>query len=102
MPPVPERVHDVETVWIREYARTYLPTEIGFAFSADMLRETGISLVAIRNVFRRGHVVYSEKLDGPGAIWVVEGDDNGGDEFRLTIRVVSECQEVTLLEMSRL
>ncbi len=94
---VPERVHNVETTWIREYAQTYLPTEIGFSFSAEMLRKAGISLVAVRNVFRRGYVVCSEKLDGPGAIWVVEGDDNGGDQFRLTIRVVSECLEVTLL-----
>jgi hypothetical protein len=101
MPPQPKEILEIETVWIREYAKTYLPSEAGFSFSPTLLRELGLNLVALRNIFRSGRVVYSNKLDGPGAIWVVEGDDNEGNEFRLTVMVISESLAVSLADAER-
>jgi hypothetical protein len=101
MPPQLKRVCDVETTWIREYAKTYLPSEAGFSFSADHLREVGLTLIGIRNIFRRGYVTFSDKLDGPGAVWIVEGNDNGGDRFRLTVTVISESLAVDLVRAER-
>ena len=58
-----------------------------------------MTLVDIRNVFRRGAVVQNEKLDCPGAHWVVEGDDLNGRLIRLGIVVVSEEVSVSLEEV---
>lgn len=102
MPPQkPARVLRIETTWIREYARTYLPTEAGFSFPDDDLRVSGITLIALRHVFSEGYVTRSEKLNGPGAIWTVEGQDNEGDWYEVTIKVISEQMDVTLINAER-
>ncbi len=102
MPPrKPERVLRIETTWIREYARTYLPTEAGFSFSDDDLRASGITLVAVRHVLSKGYVTHAEKLNGPGAIWTIEGQDNDGDWYQLQIKVLSQEMDVTLLDADR-
>jgi hypothetical protein len=99
MPPQkPNRVLRIETTWIREYARTYLPTEAGFSFCDDDLRESGITLIMLRHVFSHGYVTHSEKLNGPGAIWTVEGPDNDGDWYQVTIKVISAEMDVTLID----
>ncbi|HXL12607.1 MAG TPA: hypothetical protein VN941_01420 [Bradyrhizobium sp.] len=98
MPPQkPARVLRIETAWIREYARTYLPSEVGFSFSDDDLRASGITLIAVRHVLSKGYAVRSEKLNGPGAIWTVEGQDNEGIWYQVTIKVISEQLDVTLI-----
>src|ERR1700734_1815510 len=98
MPPQkPMRVLRIETTWIREYARTYLPTEAGFSFCDDDLRESGITLIVLRHVLSHGYVAHSDKLDGPGAIWTVEGPDNEGIWYRVTIKVISMEMDVTLI-----
>jgi hypothetical protein len=103
MPPKkkPERVLRIETTWIREYARTYFPTESGFSFCAGDLRASGISLVTIRHVLSRGYVTRSDKLNGPGAIWTVEGQDIDGDWHEISIKVISEEWDVTLVYAER-
>lgn len=101
MPPQkPLRVLRIETTWIREYARTYLPTEAGFSFSDDDLREAGITLISLRHVFSEGYVTSSEKLNGPGAIWTIEGHDNEGNWFDVTIKVITDLMDVTLIHLS--
>jgi hypothetical protein len=94
----PTSVLRIETTWIREYARTYLPTEAGFSFCDDDLRESGITLIVLRHVFSHGYVTRSEKLNGPGAIWTVEGPDNEGDWYQVTIKVISSEMDVTLID----
>ena len=101
MAAAPKRVLDIETVWIRQYARAYLPHETGFSFSAEMLRREGVTLIDVRNVFRKGVVTYANKLDDPGAIWVVEGEDVDGRQLRITVIVVSEILEVRLRKVER-
>lgn len=95
----PKSKFQTETTWIREYAKTYLPCEAGFSYSPDDLRSTGISLIQIRHVFRNGEVVFADKLDEPGAIWVVEGEDQDRLWLRLTVEVISETQSVLLREV---
>ncbi len=99
--PRPPRVLRLETTWIREYARTYLPSEAGFSYSAAHVRQVGLDLVKIRNILRSGYVVRADKLDDPGALWVVEGDDNDGNTFRLTLTVISETLAVSLMKAER-
>ena len=101
MPPQPKRVCSLETVWIREFAKTYLPSEAGLTYSPQTLRDAGISLVGVRNVLRRGYVVFADKLDGPGARWVIEGDNNDGERFRLTATVITEQLAVDLKKVDR-
>lgn len=102
MPPRLKHVCGLETVWIREFAKTYLPTEAGLTYSPQSLREAGISLIGIRNVLRRGHVVFADKLDEPGARWIIEGDNNDGDRYRLTANVITEQLAVDLRRVEKL
>src|SRR5260370_29686386 len=97
----PKRVFGIETTWIREYAKTYLPNEAGFSYSEEHLRKIGLNLIVIRNILRRGHVVYADKLDDPGALWIVEGDDNEDNKYRLTLTVISEILGVSLVKAER-
>jgi hypothetical protein len=102
MPPQPKDVLKIETVWLREYARTYLPCEAGFSFPAARLRDAGLSLLGVMMIFRNGYVVFADKLDQPGAIWVVEGVDENLVSFRLTMTVVTEMLAVDLVRVERL
>jgi hypothetical protein len=101
MPPKPKAVCHIETVWIREFARTYLPSEAGLTYAPQHLRDARISLVGIRNVMREGHVVFAAKLDGPGALWVIEDDNNDEEMFRLTVKVITEQLDVNLQKVER-
>lgn len=101
MPALPKRVLKLETVWIQGFANTYLPSEAGLIYSPQCLRDAGISLIGIRNVLRRGYVVFSDKLDGPGARWVIEGDNNEGERFRLTATVITEQLSVDIRKVER-
>src|SRR4051812_13786782 len=101
MPPQPKRAFRHETTWIREYAKTYLPNEVGFSYEPQDLRDAGISIIGIRNIFRRGRVVYRNKLEGPGAVWIIEGDNNDEERFRLTVVVISESIAVSLMRAER-
>lgn len=92
----------IETVWIREWARTYLPSESSLTYSAELFRKNSINLVDLRNILRSGRVVLSEKLDDPGAEWIVEGDDGEGNLFRVCLVVISETMDVTIHKIKRL
>jgi hypothetical protein len=91
----------IETEWIRSYARVYLPTEAGFSFSPEMLRDRDISIIKIRYLLKNGEVVYADKLDDPGALWIVVGEDQDGVRYELELVVVSETQSVTLRNVIR-
>jgi hypothetical protein len=101
MEAVAEQNFYIETVWIREYATTYLPAETGFRYQPEMFRRAGISIVDIRNVFRNGVVTYADKLDDPGSTWIVEGDDGDGGFIVAEIIVVSETWNVTVRKATR-
>src|SRR5882724_2964686 len=93
---------NLETVWLREYARTYQPTEAGFWFSPELLREKNTTLLDVRHAFSVGNVMLSDKLDGPGARWTVIGEDCDGRLLLMTVIVVSAELSVSLESLERL
>ncbi|TLG78599.1 hypothetical protein [Methylocystis sp. B8] len=101
MSAAPEPQFATETVWIREYAATYLPRETGFTYTPEMLRRENVSVVDLRNVFRLGTVTYANKLDGPGALWIIEGSDGDGGSICAQLWVISETLEVTVRRVKR-
>ena len=90
-----------ETTWIQEYARTYLPEDASISFPAEVLRRAKINLLDVRNVFRFGSVVFSNKLDAPGSLWIVEGEDCNGSFLEVTTVVVSEEYRVKIRAVRR-
>lgn len=96
----PELEFQIETEWIRNYAKTYLPSEAGFAFLPSMMRKRGFNIIQVRHVMKTGRVVYSEKLNEPGAEWIVVGHDQDGARLRLELVVVSDVQKVVLRDVS--
>jgi hypothetical protein len=101
MPAQPKRVHNLETVWIHEFAKTYSPTEVGLTYSPQSLRDARLDLIGVRNILRRGHVTFADKLNGLGALWVIEGDNNEGERFHLTAIVITEEFAVDLKKVER-
>lgn len=101
MEAVAEPDFKLETMWLREYATTYLPSEAGFSYQPEMFRQEHISIVDIRNVFRTGVVSYADKLDDPGAIWIVYGEDGDGEIIVAEILVISEALDVTVRKAKR-
>lgn len=95
----PKLGYAVETEWVRGYARTYFPSEAPFNYRPALLRRKRVALVDIRNVLRSGIVTFSDKLDEPGAIWVVEGEDADGRGIVVTLHVISETLSVTLRDV---
>ena len=95
----PKRVLRLETEWIRAYATTYMPTESGFSYAPSALRAIDVSLVNVRHVFRNGTVVFADKLNEPGAVWIVEGRDQDERWLRLELCVISEMQSVALRDV---
>lgn len=98
----PKLAFSLETEWIRGYAKSYLPNEAGFSFPPRMLRERNISIIQIRHALRHGAVVYADKLDEPGAEWIVVGKDQDGNELRFNLVVVSEAHKVTMRDVTRI
>ena len=90
-----------QTEWIREYARAWSPMEAGFTYAPEVLRRANVFIVDLRNLLRNGVVTYDEKLDGPGALWIVEGDDGDGNLIVAEIVVISEELDVTVRSVSR-
>lgn len=97
----PKNEPSLATVWLRDYARTYMPTDAMFDFSPRDLRRAGLSLVDVRNLFRTGIVIFEDKLDGPGGLWVVEGLDCDGASLVASVEVHSASYLVKLLSIER-
>lgn len=97
-----DAVHKLETEWIRSWARIYLPYETATVFSAEAFRKGDLSLVDLMHVLGAGIVVHAEKLDEPGARWVVVGEDAEERRIQVTIVVISECYEVDLIDIQLL
>ncbi|AZG76333.1 hypothetical protein [Methylocystis rosea] len=97
-----ERAYQFETDWIREYAKAFMHCESGIEYSSDAFWRERISLVDIRNVFRNADVTYADKLNGPGATWIVEGDDGDGGYIVAEIVVISETLTVKVVKAIRI
>lgn len=92
---------EFETVWIRSYASAWSPSDAPFSYEKEALTEAGVNLVDLRNLFRNGVVTYDEKLDEPGAFWIVEGEDDDGNFLYAELIVISELQDVTVRRVKR-
>ena len=66
--------------------------------SAKTKTQAQMKLLAVAK--KNGEVVYADKLDEPGAEWVVVGEDQDGRQYRLELVVISEVQNVTLRGVS--
>ena len=97
----PQDEPSIATVWLREYAAAYMPSDCMFDFSEDELQRSGVSLLDIRNLFRNGVVVSEEKLDTSGAIWMVSGDDCDGLPLLATIHMFADSYTVKLCSVER-
>ena len=97
----PRRKLSFETEWLRGYVQTYLPSDSVFSVCPDDLRVEGISLTDLNHVFRCGEVVFSEKLDGPGAEWVVVGENCDGDKLEICLHVETNTLRIELMYANR-
>ena len=101
MAALPKNAPEFETTWLRAYADSYATDETGFTFSDGLLLEKGTNLVEIRNAFRRCVVVFADKLEEPGALWIAEGPTDEDEQLRLTLTVVSATDDVRLMDVER-
>lgn len=93
---------EIETQWLREYARTYLPCDASVQFSPDLLRRSDVNLIDLISVFRNGFVVFADKIDSEGAIWIVEGEDTDGGELRIKLLVHTQEMRIRVKDVERL
>lgn len=89
-----------ETLMLRAYAQTYLPNEAPLTFAPAVLREAAMTLVDVRNAFRRGRVT-SAKVDAGGFLWTVETEEEVGTTVRLLVWVLAEMRAVNLRSVER-
>jgi hypothetical protein len=87
---------EFETEWVRAYASAWSPSEAPFNYEKESLADAGVDLIDLRNLFRNGIVTYREKLEVPGAFWIVEGEDDDGNFLYAELIVISEEQNVTV------
>lgn len=92
----------IETNWLRAYARTYLPCEDALEYSPEAFRQADVDLLQFACLLRRGRVVFADKLDGPGAVWIVEGQDCDDNELRATLLVQTQEMSIRVHDVERL
>ena len=91
-----------ETQWLRQFARTYLPHNAPVEFDPAALRDANVTLLHLVCLFRGGWVVFSNKLDGPGAFWTVEGPDCDGAPIRASLEVQTQEMSIKVMKAERL
>jgi hypothetical protein len=92
----------IETEWLRAYARTYLPCEDALVYPPEVFRREHVDLLHFACLLRRGRVVSAEKLDEPGAVWIVEGQDCDDNDLRATLVVQTQEMSLRILDVERL
>lgn len=93
--------HAVETRWLREFAKTYLPCDSWAELNASALRRDDISIVDLMCFFRRGQVIYTDKQDCEGTKWVVRGVDCDDRPIIATLLVHTQEHLVKLKKIRR-
>lgn len=91
-----------ETVWLRHWARTYLPCDDALEYPPEAFRRQGVNLLHFGCLLRGGWVVFADKLDEPGAIWVVEGQDCDDSDLRATLIVRTQEMSIRVVKVERL
>jgi hypothetical protein len=91
-----------ETTWLREYAKNILPSEATIEFDPHQFGEAAVDLLDLTCLFRRGRVVYSDKVDASGTIWVVVGTDCDGMAMRAVLDVHTQEMRVSVTKLERL
>lgn len=91
----------IETVWLRQWARSYQPSEAGFWFPNDPCLDCP-TLIDIRHAFKVGTVLSSERLSSTTARWKVLGEDSDGNLLMISIIVIVEELLVSLEHVERI
>ena len=92
----------IETQWIREWARTYLPSDDVLDYPPEAFRREGVNMLHLGCLLRRGGVVFADKLDEPGALWIVEGQDCDDNELRAKLIVQTQEMSIRVVDVERL
>lgn len=92
----------IETEWLREYAKTELPTDALVELNSSALRRANITLVDLRCFFRSGLVVRSDKTTCEGSTWLVDGTDCDGQAMRATMFVHTQEFVVKIVTIERI
>lgn len=90
------RKHGLETEWIRQWASTYMPADGSIVYSVALFRRLDFNLVHLMHALRRAVVVDADKLDGPGARWVVLSENCDGLPFEISLRVNTDSMQVEI------
>lgn len=89
-----------ETVFLREFARTYI-SAISFTPEAmlDLESLVGIGLGDVMHVLRNGRVIISEKEDADGAKWLASGRTCEDREMYLMLKVWTDRYFIRVLKV---
>ncbi len=91
-----------ETVFLRDFARSYV-SEIAFTNGAMAdLNRCGIGLADVLHVLRNGRVTISEKESPDGARWQVEGDTCDNDSMSISLHVWCDRYSMRILRIMRI
>lgn len=91
----------IETEWLRGYASSSLSDGCDVEYRPRALITSGITLTDLLCLFRTGTVVWADKLDRPGALWVVEGVDSEECWLSATIEVETQVLRVIVVSVTR-
>ena len=90
-----------ETVFLREFVDTY-KSEVGFKPTAEeQMREEGVNLLQVLQVFRNGVVTSAEKDEADGAIWTIEGNTCDGEKLIVDVRAHCDRYHVCILGVQK-
>lgn len=92
---------ELETEYLRSFASYYI-SEVGFDPTAEQqMRERKINLAEVLQALRTGWVVYSEKEDACGALWIVEGTTCDDDRLAIILEVFVDRYHMCIKSISR-
>jgi hypothetical protein len=88
-----------QTVFLREFARTYV-SQISFTTEAlEDLKRCRFGLADVLYVLKKGRVTMSDKEDAEGANWAVQGNTSHGDSMSVSLHVWCDHYQVRVLRV---
>lgn len=95
---------EVATEWLRAFADTYLPSDDTLEFSPEVLRATGMSLVHLKCLFRKGNVIKADmtmRARVRCGLWFVDGSDCDNKQVSAILAVRTQEMSVEIIELGR-
>jgi ATP-dependent 26S proteasome regulatory subunit len=92
----------IETKYIRSFSKSYL-NEISITSEAqEQMRDQRITLVEVNQALKSGRVVYSEKENADGCVWVVEGVTCDDEYISLTLEVFCDRYHMSIISILKI